>query len=147
MIIQRATSEHVDAVGVLFDLYRQFYQCEPDLGSATQFIADRINNDESIIFVAIDNDAVLGFTQLYPSFCSVELCKIFILYDLYVDETGRNKGIGRKLMDKAREYAEHEGARRLDLLTEHSNKPGQHLYEKIGYKKVNEDLYAYSLHL
>jgi len=33
------------------------------------------------------------------------------------------------------------------LLTAHSNKPGQHLYEKLGYIKVNEDFYAYSLYL
>jgi len=26
-----------------------------------------------------------------------------------------------------------------------NNKPGQHLYEKLGYKKVFEDFYTYSL--
>ena len=146
--IIQATSDHVTEVGRLFDLYRQFYACEPDLERATNFVAERVANNESTIFVAIDdNDCVLGFTQLYPSFCSVELIRIYILYDLYVDEPGRNKGVGRLLMNRARDYAEREGARRIDLLTEHSNKPGQHLYEKLGYKKVNQDLFAYSLHL
>lgn len=145
--ILQATSDHVNAVGRLFDLYRQFYSCDPDRKLATQFIAERITNNESTIFVAIDDDNTLGFTQLYPSFCSVELIRIFILYDLYVDESGRNKGVGRLLMNKAREFAEREGAGRIDLLTERSNKPGQHLYEKLGYKKVNEDLFAYSLYL
>ncbi len=147
MNIVRADKQHVSDVGKLFDLYRQFYDCEPDLKLAISFIADRIENEESIIFVAIEDEKVVGFTQLYPSFCSVDATKIFILYDLFVDEMGRNKGVGKVLMNAARECAESEGALRIDLLTEHTNKPGQHLYEKLGYEKVNENFYAYSLAL
>jgi ribosomal protein S18 acetylase RimI-like enzyme len=37
------------------------------------------------------------------------------------------------------------GAARIDLLTAKDNKAGQHLYEKLGYNKVNEDFFTYSL--
>ena len=50
MDIVKATPEHVSEVGRLFDLYRQFYECEPDLELATNFIAERIANDEADIF-------------------------------------------------------------------------------------------------
>jgi ribosomal protein S18 acetylase RimI-like enzyme len=145
--IVRVGSNHIAEVGRLFDLYRQFYDCEADLALATQYIADRIDNNESIIFAAEESTALSGFVQLYPSFCSVDAVKIFILYDLYVDATHRNIGIGAKLMNRATEFARAQGAARLDLLTAHSNKPGQHLYEKLGYQKVNQDFYAYSLEL
>ena len=147
MEIIRATEKHVLEIGRLFDLYRQFYECEADLALATAFIRERLAHEESVIFVAEDGDKLLGFTQLYPSFCSVELMKVFILYDLYVDETGRNKGVGAKLMTAAHEFAKTQGAARVDLLTAHSNYAGQHLYEKLGYIKVNQDFYAYSLYL
>ena len=145
MKIIRADESHLDDVARLFDLYRQFYECEADLALATQFIRDRISRNESAIFIAQADDATIGFTQLYASYCSVEAVKIFILYDLYVDQSVRNGGVGRTLMQAAHEYAREQGASRVDLLTAHSNKPGQHLYEKLGYVKVLEDFYAYSL--
>jgi len=49
------------------------------------------------------------------------------------------------LMNRASKYAREHGASRIDLMTAISNKPGQHLYEKLGYKRVLEDFYAYSL--
>jgi ribosomal protein S18 acetylase RimI-like enzyme len=147
MKIETATLEHVAEVARLFDLYRQFYECEPDLKLAVEFIAERITNHESRIFVAMESGRALGFVQLYPSFCSVEAIRIQILYDLYVDAQVRKDGIGEKLMICASRYAEETGAKRVDLLTAHSNIIGQHLYEKLGYKIENLDFHAYSLYL
>jgi ribosomal protein S18 acetylase RimI-like enzyme len=147
MNIEIATIEHTSEVARLFDLYRQFYECEPDLKLATDFIAARIANDESRIFVAMDGEKALGFVQLYPSFCSVEAFKIQILYDLYVDADVRAGGVGEELMNRASEFARESGAKRVDLLTGHSNKIGQHLYEKLGYEIANEEFHAYSLYL
>ncbi len=145
MEIVKAKPEHVSEVSRLFDLYRQFYECEPDLALATRFISERIEREESDIFVAVEGDTAGGFVQLYPSFCSVDAVKIYILYDLYVDAGSRKLGIGEKLMNAATEWARNNGAARLDLLTENNNLAGQHLYEKLGYEKTNADFYAYSL--
>jgi len=146
MKIIKATEIHIDEISHLFDLYRQFYECEPDLELAKKFILDRIKNNESTIFIAIDEGSpATGFVQLYPSFCSVDAVKILILYDLYVDSSCRKCGIGEALMNKATEFARESGVSRIDLLTAITNKPGQALYEKLGYKKVLEDFYAYSL--
>jgi ribosomal protein S18 acetylase RimI-like enzyme len=147
MDIVRAKQEHISEVSSLFDLYRQFYECHADISLATKFITERINNDESVIFLARENNKAVGFVQLYPSFCSVDAVKIYILYDLYVDEHYRKSGVGKQLMNKASEFAKQSGASRLDLLTAFSNKAGQHLYEKLGYKIVNDDFHAYSLEL
>lgn len=147
MKILRAIKAHIPEIARLFDLYRQFYECEPDIELATKYITERIENGESVIFVASEGSKLNGFVQMYPSFCSVDAIKIFILYDLYVDDCGRKQGIGVSLMNRASEYARGEGASRIDLMTAFSNKPGQHLYEKLGYKKVLEDFYTYSLQL
>ena len=145
--IKSATISEVEELGRLFDLYRQFYQCEPDLELATNFISERIQNGESTIFLAQDGDRALGFVQLYPSFCSVEAIRIQILYDLYVDADARQGGIAELLMNRASDFARESGAGRVDLLTAHSNAIGQHLYEKLGYEIVNKDFHAYSLYV
>jgi len=145
MEIIRATEEHISEVAHLFDLYRQFYKCSPDINLARDFISNRIRNDESSVFVARHDGTAIGFVQMYPSFCSVDAIKIFILYDLYVDSSIRSTGVGALLMNRATEYAREQGASRIDLLTEFTNTPGQRLYEKLGYKKVSENFYSYSL--
>ncbi|MFT7009327.1 MAG: ribosomal protein S18 acetylase RimI-like enzyme [Colwellia sp.] len=145
MNIVRASQKHISEVARLFDLYRQFYGCESNLTLATEFIVDRMNKGESEIFLASEDGDAKGFVQLYPSFCSVDAVKIFILYDLYVDKCARNLGVGEALMNKATEFVKQSGAARIDLLTAKDNKAGQHLYEKLGYNKVNEDFFTYSL--
>jgi ribosomal protein S18 acetylase RimI-like enzyme len=145
--IEKATKKHVPEVGRLFDLYRQFYECDADLERAISFIAERVVIGDSTIFVAMDDAKALGFVQLYPSYCSVELMKIQILYDLYVDATARQGKVGEQLMNHSSEFARDSGALRVDLSTENSNKIGQLLYEKLGYHIVFLEFYAYSLYL
>ena len=86
--IIKAEQKHIKEVGILFDLYRQFYKYESNLIESTNYIKDRINNKESIIFIAInDNNEAIGFVQLYETFGSLDLGKIIILYDLYVKKS------------------------------------------------------------
>ncbi|MGI9622365.1 MAG: GNAT family N-acetyltransferase [Acidimicrobiales bacterium] len=145
MKIVKASRDHIAEVSRLFDLYRQFYECPPDPELATKFITERIEREESDIFVAMDGDAAAGFVQLYPSFCSVQAVKIFILYDLYVEASQRRLGLGEQLMNAATDWARSRGAARLDLLTAHDNVDGQRLYEKLKWVRTGEDFRAYSL--
>ena len=52
MKIVKANKSHIPEISRLFDLYRQFYKCKPNINLARQFISDRVNNGESVIFVA-----------------------------------------------------------------------------------------------
>lgn len=146
--IVRAAVADVDAVAELFDLYRQFYDQEPDRKKCRDFIDKRITRSESIVFVAYDagDGAALGFTQLYPTFCSVLAARIFVLYDLFVRREARDRGIGRALMKQAEDHARAAGASRIQLETHHTNRNAQHLYESLGYKK-DDEFFGYSLTL
>ena len=147
MDIRKADLQNLSDVARLFDLYRQFYECPPYYKLATKFIKERMENSESDIFLAIVENSACGFVHLYPSFCSVQAIKIYILYDLYVEAEYRNSGLGENLMNRATQWAIENNADRLDLLTANTNKIGQHLYEKLGYKRVLDDFQAYSLEL
>lgn len=145
MQIVRAGVEHTDEVALLFDLYRQFYSCRADPELARRFIGERLANSESVVFLGLAGEQPRGFVQLYPSFCSVDAIRILILYDLYVVASARRRGLGEALMRRATEYARETDVSRLDLLTARDNVPGQSLYEKLGYRRTNQDFYAYSL--
>ncbi len=147
MQIIYANTSHVEEISRLFDQYRQFYQCESDTALSHSFINSRIENKEADIFVALDGNKALGFVLLYPSFCSIDAGRIYIVHDLFVASDQRKNGIGRGLMEQATAWAKENGAVRMDLLTEHTNKAGQHLYESLGYRRLFEDFHAYSLRL
>ena len=143
--IVKAEEKDLEELGRLFNLYRIFYEEEDDLEKASRYILERFNHGDSEIFVAQGDDFKLaGFVQLYPSFCSVTAIPILILYDLYVDHSQRSKGIGRLLMDGARDFAKENGFRRLELSTAKDNQIGQSLYESLGYE-LDEEFLHYSL--
>ena len=145
--IVQAEIEHLREVSRLFNLYRIFYKEKDDLDSAKQFIKQRLENGDSTIFISINDDASLnGFVQLYPSFCSVSMIPILILYDLFVDPDIRTKGIGRSLMNQAAQYAQENGFKRLELSTAKDNFIGQSLYESLGYE-VDDEFLQYSLEI
>jgi ribosomal protein S18 acetylase RimI-like enzyme len=128
----------------LFDLYRKFYEQAPDLALAKNFITARLINKDSVIFVAENGEnKLVGFCQIYPSFCSVAAAKIGVLYDLFVDNSTRKTGAGRALMLAAQEYAANNGMARLDLTTAKNNVNAQALYESLGWLR-DEVFYAYN---
>ena len=140
-----AQAADLEQVALLFDLYRQFYQQPSDLPLARRFIADRLANDESVIFVAsAEPNDLVGFTQVYPTFCSVSAAPIHILYDLYVAKAARRHGVARALMAAAREHAQRTGAVRLELATAKTNVQAQALYESLGWVR-DEEFHRYSL--
>lgn len=146
IIVSRATIEDLESVAILFDKYRIFYDQASNIEEARHFMKDRMTNNESVIFIASEKQNtsnVLGFVQLYPSFSSVSMKKIWVLNDLYVDQSARKQGVGLALMKKAEEFASRTGAIRIILETGKDNIVAQALYESIGYEKET-DVFHYS---
>jgi ribosomal protein S18 acetylase RimI-like enzyme len=132
--VRRASLAELDQIAPLFDAYRQFYGQASDLTLARAFLGQRLEQDQSVIFLALDTDgAAAGFTQLYPSFSSASARRIFILNDLFVDPAARRSGVGRALLQAAADFGRSAGAVRLTLSTAHSNSSAQSLYESTGW--------------
>ena len=144
MNVTLADSSSISKLANLFNQYRIFYGEETDIQAATSFLKSRFNNKDSVILIALENFQMGGFIQLYPSFSSVGMQKIWILNDLFVDTDFRRQNVARNLMEAARKYAKETGALRIDLATQISNIFAQNLYESMGYTK-NESFFHYSL--
>lgn len=141
--IRQAVLADLDALTVLFDGYRQFYGRDSDAAGARAFLLDRYEHGESVLFIAHEGANPVGFTQLYPSFSSVSLGRIYILNDLFVSESGRRKGVGSNLLAAAVDYAKKVGAIRLALSTAHTNTHAQALYETEGWERDDDFFYIY----
>ena len=137
--IVRASIKELDDLVPLFDAYRGFYEASSDHAAARAFLTERIERDESVIFLAYASPHVpVGFTQMYPSFSSVSLKRLWILNDLFVRSDVRRGGVGRALLERARQHAVETGAKGLVLSTGVMNKPAQTLYESCGWQRDDE---------
>jgi ribosomal protein S18 acetylase RimI-like enzyme len=138
-----ATIGDLDAIAPLFDGYRQFYRQAPDLPLARRFIQERLQRNESVVFVAeTEMGKVVGFCQLYPTFCSVRAAHTYVLYDLFVSPLARGTGAGRSLMLAAEAHAARTGVARMELSTARDNTVAQSLYESLDWVR-DEAFFVY----
>jgi ribosomal protein S18 acetylase RimI-like enzyme len=139
-----ATLDDLDAVALLFDAYRQFYQRAPDLPLARRFINERFQRNESVLIVAeTATKTLVGFCQLYPTFCSVKAAPTYTLYDLFVSPEARGTGAGKALMLAAEAHAAKAGVAHMDLSTARNNIVAQSLYESLDWVR-DEAFFVYS---
>src|SRR6185295_388785 len=145
--VRQATIFDLEILVPLFDAYRQFYRKPSDLDLARRFLRERCQNNQSILFLAIDtHGSAAGFTQLYPSYSSASAARILILNDLYVVPQARRKRVGSMLLAAAARFGKEIGAVRLTLSTEVTNTHAQALYEAEGWIRQT-DFYTYDLAL
>lgn len=137
----------LDDVAVLFNNYRIFYEQSSDLQGAKAFLKGRMEQNESTIFLAKDKDGrPVGFVQLYPIFSSVGMKRKWLLNDLFVAEEYRRHGVGKALMNQAKEFAVETNTAGILLETSKDNVNAQALYESEGYAK-EDTVYFYNLSL
>ncbi|OAB43794.1 acetyltransferase [Paenibacillus glacialis] len=144
----QATIEDMEEVILLFDQYRIFYGQDSDTINARIFISDRFDNNDSVILLARDTTegAPIGFVQMYPSFSSISMRKIWILNDLFVIEKYRRQGVAQSLLDAATNVARITKAKGIELSTASDNVNAQRLYERNGFRR-DEVYYYYSLEM
>ena len=138
MIVRRASLEDLHPLSVLFDEYRQFYGASSNLDVSYQFLKQRFENQESVIFIHVKDDVFTGFILLYLGFSSVACANYYILDDVYVTPTFRRQGSAKQLIDTAILFARHENAQRISLQTQKNNYQSHQLYQQMGFVKDDE---------
>jgi len=120
-----------------------FYRKESNLEGAKRFLSERMQQKESIIFVALMEEKLVGFTQLYPLFSSTNMMPIWLLNDLFVAKEHRGKQISKGLIKAAQEHCKITKANGISLETEKSNVPRNALYPKMGFALDQEHNFYY----
>ncbi|MFC7347791.1 GNAT family N-acetyltransferase [Chryseobacterium zhengzhouense] len=135
---RKAILQDIQKLSELFDQYRVFYHKDSDISSAEKFLKERIENEDSEIFVAENEGKLVGFVQLYPLFSSTRMKRYWLLNDLYVNENHRGKGFSKELIEEAKELAKFTDAAGILLETGKSNDIGNKLYPACGFEIYDE---------
>ncbi|MCD0480569.1 GNAT family N-acetyltransferase [Chryseobacterium sp. LC2016-29] len=135
---RKATIQDLSQLTELFDQYRVFYHKESDIPAAESFLKERIENNDSEIFVAESEGKLTGFVQLYPLFSSTRMKRYWLLNDLYVNENYRGKSFSKKLIEEAKQLVISTNASGILLETGKSNDIGNQLYPSCGFEIYDE---------
>lgn len=137
--ITQATLKDLDELNELFDGYRVFYEKKSDKNASKMFLKERIEKNESVIFISRDSAGIAtGFTQLYPLFSSTRLKRVWLLNDLFVHSNYRSQGISKKLIEAAKELCRQTKAAGMTLETAKDNVVGNNLYPATGWTHDDE---------
>ncbi|MGD9623762.1 MAG: GNAT family N-acetyltransferase [Arcobacter sp.] len=117
----------------LFSLEKEFIPNETLQKKALETII----NDEKIgnILVCTYENRVVAMVNLLYSFSTALGSRVVILEDMIVSNEYRDKNIGSKLLEFAKEFAKSKGIERITLLTDDDNFKAHKFYEKNGFKK------------
>jgi ribosomal protein S18 acetylase RimI-like enzyme len=92
--------------------------------------------ENSEIYIAEDeNNKFLGYLFVGESKNNMTGNSSGFIYDIFVKEELRGKGIGKKLIEKAESYCRQRGYSRLSLMVSAHNQPALKLYASTGFKK------------
>jgi ribosomal protein S18 acetylase RimI-like enzyme len=93
------------------------------------------NRENSMIFVAEDEGhAFVGYLFVGESSDMMTGLRYGFIYDIFVEEKSRRKGIGKILLEKAESYCREKGYSKIALMVATINDPATKLYCRLGFK-------------
>jgi ribosomal protein S18 acetylase RimI-like enzyme len=134
-VAERATPEVLDGLNRILP---QLSSSAPPL--TLEQLDDICVNDT--VFIARDNGVIVGSLTLVIFRLPTGL-RAWI-EDVVVDEAARGKGVGEKLNKAAIKATFDSGARTLDLTSRPSREAANRLYQKLGFKARETNVYRFA---
>lgn len=146
--IRRAERRDLEALGRLgamlmrthyaFDPHRFLPPGESAEGGYARFLGSVIDSPDGCIFVAAEDDAVVGYVYvaLEPLSWKELRGPAGFIHDIAVGEETRRSGIAAELMRAAIEWLRERGAPRVMLWTAVPNEAAQRLFHGLGFRET-----------
>ena len=103
-----------------------------DADRARQAIAEAIADEAAAVFVAQHRAELLGLCTAYLELNSVRFGPRCWVEDLAVSPKHRSQGVGKALLDEARDWARKRGASHLELDSGDARPDAHRFYEREG---------------
>ena len=146
MEIRLAVSKDIEQI---CQLYNEFFaynaRLQPKYCRAAEengeYPRSTTTNKNSDIFIAVENDTIVGFVHIReaqtPQFDSVVPHKYAEIIDFMVTASHREKGIGSKLMDEAKQWSKVRNLDYIELVVLSNAKEAFSFYEQKDFVAVS----------
>ena len=144
MIIRKGKKQDIPQV---LDLIKELAEYEKALDQVSNTV-ERLENDgfgDSPVynlFVAESNNKIIGIAITFFRYSTWKGKNLYI-EDLVVSENFRRRGIGLKIFEKVKEFAENSSCVGISLQVLDWNKTGINFYKKLNMKLDNEWINCY----
>ena len=102
---------------------------------STDHLYELFQQPGSVYFVAESGDKILGGGGIFPSAgLDADTCE---LVKMYLLPEGRGRGLGKLLIEKALEFAQNTGYKKVYIETMPELKKAMSVYEKFGFKYLD----------
>jgi GNAT superfamily N-acetyltransferase len=95
-------------------------------------LREAIASHDSVVLVADEGARLVGICTVYQDMHSVRFGYRAWIEDLAVDPERRSQGIGKRLLDAARDWARERGATHLELDSAEARTEAHRFYEREG---------------
>jgi GNAT superfamily N-acetyltransferase len=141
-----------DAWRPLWDAYNAFYKrtgptALPESITAATWARFFDPSEPVYALVAEESGRIVGLVHYLFHRSTTRLNGVCYLHDLYTVEARRGAGIGRALINAVYDAARAAGSSRVYWQTQHSNKAGRLLYDKVATHDPIDGFIVYSKEL
>ncbi|MBY0450486.1 MAG: GNAT family N-acetyltransferase [Cyanobacteria bacterium] len=126
--------------------YRQSLGLASNIHEVRHFVFTRMTLEDSLVYIAADEQEPMGFIQLYPSFSTAQLESMWYLHDIYVRPTHRQKGVAKLLLARAIDFARERGDCAICIPVQPNNQEAISLCQAAGFH-IDSTMTHYSLSL
>ncbi len=140
MNVEEVTEVSAELVEAFARLTPQLSRSAPPPGE--QELERVVQSDSTRLLVAKLDGAIVGSLTL--ALFSVPTGLRAWIEDVVVDEGVRGQGIGAALNQEALKVARDQGARTVDLTSRPSREAANRLYQRLGFKQRETNVYRYS---
>lgn len=136
-----------DDAGIAYTLTRELmaHHNALDIFTLTEARLGELIETEAVrSYIALADGRPVGIMNFLWKYTTFTGCKILYIEDFYVRESSRGLGLGRMLMEKAKELAAENDCEQIELKCASWNQNAAHFYEKMGLKP-EKDWNVYTL--
>jgi len=100
------------------------------------YLGSEMKKKRSLVLVAADSDGILGYAygRIEPRDWNALRESCGVLHDVYVDERGRRRGVGARLVEEMVKRLGALGAPRVVLMTAVQNANAHRLFQRLGFR-------------
>jgi len=142
--VRQATIQDIPRLVPVFDCYREHFGQQKNSSAAAKFLFEKFEHRESVIFIAEEQNEIIGFAQLYPTFSSLTLQRVWILNDFFISGQYRQRRIGEQLFSAVKEFSLVTRAKGIELTAQHTNNKAWQFWERQGFI-LDEEFRSYFL--
>ena len=110
---------------------------------SAQELVEIIESDTTVLFAARSGQEIVGLLTL--AIFRIPTGVRAWIEDVVVDNQARGKGVGDALNRAALAEAERRGAKTVDLTSRPSREAANRLYQRLGFKQRDTNVYRYDL--